>query len=326
MKTETFRVGLVGAGYVSTYHIRALKSLNHVSIAGIADSNLERAESVAKKFGITGIYRNLAEMAAAKPQAIHILTPPASHCALTLEALEMGCHVLVEKPMADTAEECDQMIAKAKATGRVLSVGHSARMDPIVLKALELVKRGACGDILSVDFFRSSDYPPYPGGALPATYRDGAYPFQDLGVHALYLLEAFLGRIEKLDVSYSSSGGDPNLFFDQWRVLAHCQKGTGQASLSWTARPMQNELIIRGTRGILHVDCFLQTCTARKKLPLPRFVQLVAGSMNSSARLLGRVPWNVFRFATGSLLPSPGIHVSVRAFHEALAEGAPPGR
>ena len=48
MKTETFRVGLVGAGYVSTYHIRALKSLNHVTIAGIADSNLERAESVAK--------------------------------------------------------------------------------------------------------------------------------------------------------------------------------------------------------------------------------------------------------------------------------------
>ena len=117
-------------------------------------------------------------MAAAKPQAIHILTPPASHCALTLEALEMGCHVLVEKPMADTAEECDQMIAKAKATGRVLSVGHSARMDPIVLKALELVKRGACGDILSVDFFRSSDYPPYPGelfrrptGMAPIRFR-----------------------------------------------------------------------------------------------------------------------------------------------------------
>ncbi len=324
MNHEKVRVGLVGAGYVSAYHIRALRSLRHVTIVGIADSSLTRAQQVASKFGIPSAYRSLAEMASERPEVIHILTPPASHCALTLEALEMGCHVFVEKPMAETAEECEQMIAKAKSVGRVLSVNHSARMDPIILQALALVRNGACGDILAVDFFRSSDYPPYAGGPLPTTYRNGAYPFQDLGVHALYVLEAFLGRIADLDVSYSSSGKDPNLFFDEWRVLARCEKGTGHAWLSWTARPMQNELVIRGTRGVMHVDCFLQTCVVRKKLPLPRFVQLVAGSMGASARLLGRVPLNVFRFATGSLLPSPGIHVSVRRFHEALAQGAEP--
>ncbi|MGH9583136.1 MAG: NAD-dependent epimerase/dehydratase family protein, partial [Bryobacteraceae bacterium] len=246
------------------------------------------------------------------------------HCQVALEALDMGCHVFVEKPMAETPEECDRMIARARAAGRVLSVNHSARMDPIVLKALELLKKGACGDILAVDFFRSSDYPPYAGGRVPPVYRQGAYPFQDLGVHGLYLIEAFLGRIKRADVRYFSSGRDPNLFFDDWRVLAECERGTGQMYLSWTARPMRNELVVHGTRGTMHIDCFLQTCVVRKKLPAPRFVQDVAGAMGNAAHILCKVPWNALRFAGGRLLPSPGIHASVCAFHEALWRGADP--
>jgi 2-alkyl-3-oxoalkanoate reductase len=321
---KPIRVGLAGAGYVSSYHARALKSLNHVQIVGVADLDGERAQQLATQFDIPGVYPTLAEMASAKPDVIHILTPPASHCQLTVEALRMGCHVFVEKPMAETTEECDQMIAAAKVAGRVLSVNHSARMDPIVLKALELVRNGACGDVLGVDFFRGSDYPPYAGGPVPAPYRVGAYPFQDLGVHGLYLLEAFLGRILNLDVRYSSSGRDPNLLFDEWRALAACEKGTGQMYLSWTARPMRNELIIQGTRGVIHVDCFLQTCVVRKKLPAPRFIGLVAGAVAEATSTLLHVPWNVLLFATGKLLPSPGIHTSVRAFYESLSAEAPP--
>ncbi|MGH9581922.1 MAG: Gfo/Idh/MocA family protein, partial [Bryobacteraceae bacterium] len=77
---EPVRVGLVGAGYVSAYHIRALQSLRDVEIVGIADSNADRAAEMARKFGLPQAYRTLAEMAAAGPQVIHVLTPPSSHC------------------------------------------------------------------------------------------------------------------------------------------------------------------------------------------------------------------------------------------------------
>jgi predicted dehydrogenase/nucleoside-diphosphate-sugar epimerase len=322
--TKPIRVGLAGAGYVSTYHARALRSLKHVQIVGVADPDVARARQLAAHFSIPAVYPSLAKMASAQPDVIHILTPPSSHCQLTIEALRMGCHVFVEKPMAETAEECDQMIAAARMAGRILSVNHSARMDPIVLKALDLVRSGACGDILAVDFFRGSDYPPYAGGPVPAPYRVGAYPFQDLGVHGLYLLEAFLGRILNLDVRYSSSGREPNLLFDEWRALAACEKGTGQMYLSWSARPMRNEIVIQGTRGSIHVDCFLQTCVVRKRLPAPRFIGLVAGALAASASTLVSVPWNVLRFATGKLLSSPGIHTSIQAFYDSLGVGAPP--
>ena len=87
---------------------------------------------------------------------------------------------------------------------------------------------------------------------------------------------------------------------------------------------MRNELVIQGTRGVIHVDCFLQTCVVRKKLPAPRFIGLVAGAITEAASTLVNVPWNVLLFSLGKLQPSPGIHASVRAFYETLSAGAPP--
>ena len=319
---KPLRVGLVGAGYVSSHHLRALKSIKDVEVVGIADSNFKRAQQVALKFDVPKVCQSLAEMTSLRPEVIHILTPPASHCGLTLEALDMGCHVLVEKPMAQTPEECDRMIARAKAAKRVLSVNHSARMDPVIQRALGLVKKGVCGDILSISYFRSSDYPPYMGGPLPPPYREGAYPFNDLGVHGLCLIEAFLGKIKSVDVHYSSSGRDPNLLFDQWRAVAECQNGSGHFYLCWTARPILNELVVYGTHGIMSIDCFLQTCTVRKKAVASRFGELVLSTMGSAAHVLYKTPWNVMRYATGNLTSSPAIHASVRAFYAALLNGS----
>jgi len=319
------RIGIVGAGYVSRYHARAVQTFSDAELVGIADPDQNRANEIASKFGISGVYRNLSEMLAqAHPEVIHILTPPSFHCALTMEALEAGCHVLVEKPMAASMEECDQMIAKAQEKRRVLSVNHSMSFDPMVPKALRLIAQGVCGDLIAVDYFRSSDYPPYSGGPMPATYREGGYPYRDLGVHGLYLLEKFLGPIHDVSTTYRSTGLDANLTFDEWRAIVFAQKGVGHVQLSWNVRPMMNELLIQGTCGTIRVDFNLQTITIRKTLPGPKIAQLVWGAIGSGfQQILGTLS-TVVRFATGRLVPSPSIHYSVIAFHQALRQGVPP--
>ena len=314
--------GTRGAGYVSAHHIRALKALSNVEIVAIADVDQERAQTVAQQSGIPLAARNLAEMAATAPDAVHILTPPSSHADLAVEALAMGCHVLVEKPMAGTVADCDRMLAAARRAGRALSVNHSARMDPSVLKALDMVAKNAVGTVMAVDFFRSSDYPPYRGGPnIPPQFRAGSYPFHDLGIHGLSLFEAFLGEVQQADICFASSGLDANLLFDEWRALVRCRRGTGQMYLSWNIRPIQNQIVVHGTRGVIQVDCFLQTCTLRRSLPGPKFGSAVVGAISSSFETLWRVPWNVLRFATGRLPGSPGIHASIQRFYEALTEG-----
>jgi 2-alkyl-3-oxoalkanoate reductase len=155
LPARKLRAGIIGAGYVSAYHIRAVQSLSFAEVAAIADVDLASAREVAGRFHIPAVYGSLEEMRAASPDIIHVLTPPALHCDIAVRALEMGCHVMVEKPMANTVEECDRMMTAARRNDRILTVNHSARMDPIVLEALRRVREGEVGKVLAVDFLRS---------------------------------------------------------------------------------------------------------------------------------------------------------------------------
>jgi predicted dehydrogenase/nucleoside-diphosphate-sugar epimerase len=320
---KIYRVGIVGAGQVSAYHIRALQSLENVEIVGITDLDPIRGGKVASEFKIP-FFKTTQEMYSAKPDVVHVLTPPSSHYAVAIEALEMGCHVFVEKPMAVSEEECDLMIQKAASVQRVLSVDHSARFGPAVLKALELIQTGAVGDVLSVDYFRSSEYPSYRGGPMPQPFQEGGYPYRDIGVHALYLMEAFLGPIREVETSHRGTGRDPHLMFDVWSGLGQCEKGVGHFQLSWTSRPITHTLSIHTSRGTILLDMYLETCVVCRKLPAPKPVEALVNSIVTAFLSVVQVCWNSVRIATGRMVRGSDIHRSVREFHIALSHGSNP--
>ncbi|MBI3029529.1 MAG: NAD-dependent epimerase/dehydratase family protein [Candidatus Rokubacteria bacterium] len=318
---KTFRVGLVGAGYVSEFHIKALKRLPHVRIVGVTDLDPARAQA-------TGLpsFRSLAVMAAEGLDVVHVLTPPDSHAIVALEALALGCHVLVEKPLATSVDDCDRLAGEATSRGVNLCVSHSLLGDPFVAKALHLVRSGAIGEIIAVEYLRSSNYPPHRGGPLPPPCRDGGFPFRDLGVHALYLLQEFLGDIQDLRIDFRTSGArsrDPNLHFDEWRALVRCARGAGGIHLSWSIKPLQHQLIIQGTRGTLRADLFSMFLTRRFHTPLPKAVERVVNAIGEAGSIAAQVSSNAVRFMAGSIQPYQGLHNFVRNFYDALATGGP---
>lgn len=324
-RESKLRIAVVGAGYVAGHHLAALSRLDFVELVGLCDPNQEAANALAAKHKVGAVAASLDGLAHAKPHAVYVLTPPVSHFAIAMQALEMGCHVFVEKPLAESVAECDALIARARELGLRLSVNHSDRFDPVVLKALAIVQSGACGDIVMVDILRSSEYPAYAGGPLPALVAQGSYPLRDLGVHALYTLEAFLGPLANADIHYRSSGTQPNLEFDEWHGEVRGPRGCGRFLLSWTSRPMESRLVVRGTRGTIEIDRFLQTCTFRRVLPGPKFLGMFVGGALFALRDTFLIPWNVVRFLTGMLRPSPGIQAGAAGFARALHEGrAPP--
>ena len=319
-----FRVGIIGAGYVSAHHLRALKALDSVEVIAIADLNFAQAQSVAANFQIPAAYGSVEELLAAGVDVVHVLTPPASHAALAIQALKSGVHVLVEKPMAETTEQCERMIAAAQESGRTLCIVHSGRLDPIVQEGVERVRSGEIGDVLALDFHRTSDYPAWPGGGkLPPQYRKGSYPFQDLGVHGLSIAEAFLGEIQSTDIDFRSTGRDTNLLFDEWSGTVTCERGQARLYLSWNVRPIRSQVTVHGTRGVMQIDCFLQTCYVTKLLPGPKFASPVICTMRNAAASLVQVPLNVMRFITKRLPGAPGIHKNVHDFYAALAQRTP---
>jgi predicted dehydrogenase/nucleoside-diphosphate-sugar epimerase len=321
MTSNTFRAGLIGAGYISEYHVLALRRAG-IDIVGICDLDSDRARAVAEKFGLRA-FGSASELAAAGATVLHVLTPPHTHASITLDALDLGCHVLVEKPLAVEAEDCRTIERKAAELGLKVCVNHSLLYDPQVKRALSTVRSGKLGKIVSVDILRSSAYPPYAGGTLPPQYRSAGYPFRDLGVHALYLFQAFLGPIEKVDAGWASLGGEPNLAFDEWRALVRCRDGLGQFQLSWNVRPMQSQMIVQGTKGVMRSDLFLMFQAIRESTPLPKAAERIFNALTDSAKPLVDVPINVLRFLRKKILPYHGLQMLVADFYRALAEGSP---
>jgi predicted dehydrogenase/nucleoside-diphosphate-sugar epimerase len=323
MTNARFRVGMVGAGNICEFHVAAVKNLPDVELIGLYDLDHARAASAAERWG-TRSFTSMDALIAAGANVIHGLTPPSAHGAVALDALARGCHVLIEKPVSEDATEALHIGEVARAKGLTVSVNHSLLFDPQIRKALEMVKSGALGDVVSVDILRGSEYPPYEGGPLPPWYRNAGYPFRDIGVHCMYLLQELLGPIENVDAMWRSLGGDSNLAFDEWRCMVKCARGLGQFQLSWNVKPMQSQLIIHGTKGVLRVDLFAMFHGRKMATPLPKAAERIINAFSDSIGPLIDVPYGVFKFVTKEVQSYQGLRDLIADFYKRLAAGEPP--
>jgi predicted dehydrogenase len=134
------RVAVVGAGEFGRNHIRVWRELEGAELAGIVDTNGERARQLAAEFG-TDVIRDLDALAAAGVDAASVAVPTKEHARVGCHLLDAGVDVLVEKPMASSLEEASRLIASAQRSGRILQIGHVERFNPAVAAAQKIVLR-----------------------------------------------------------------------------------------------------------------------------------------------------------------------------------------
>src|ERR1043165_3826223 len=303
MSNARLRAGMVGAGNICEFHVAAVKKLApEIELVGITDLDAARAQANAEKWGTTA-YADLGALIAAGAHVIPVLTPPGAHARGAAGARLIG--------------------ALAQQKGLVATVNHSLLYDPQVKRALDAVAAGALGQVVSVDILRGSEYPPYEGGPLPPWYRDAGYPFRDIGVHCLYLIQALLGPIEDVEAEWSSLGGDPNLAFDEWRAMVRCARGLGQFQLTYNTRPLQSQLIIHGTKSVLRVDLFAMFHGKRSNTPLPKAAERLVNAFADSIGPMIDVPINVWKFVRKEVQAYQGLRDLVAEFYRRLAAGEP---
>lgn len=148
------RVGVIGTGGISPAHLDGyLASPDACQVVALCDSSPHKAAAVAERYGLSdaAIHEDPAQLLAdGGLDLVSITTPPDTHARLTIQALEAGCHVLVEKPMAPSLEECDAMIAAAKRTGRTLAVVAQNRFRDDMMQLYGVDKSGMLGKISHV--------------------------------------------------------------------------------------------------------------------------------------------------------------------------------
>jgi len=316
------RVGFAGAGYVSSFHAAALRRIPLVELAGIYDIDARRCERTARALGTRAV-SSLQAFRGYDVDIIHVLTPPETHADVALAALDLGAHLLIEKPLATDVDDCRRIAAQAGKHNLRVCVDHSLLYDPQVRRALNAVRSGSIGRLVSVEILRSADYPPFEGGPLPPQYRSAGYPFRDLGVHQLYLLQAFLGPIEDVHADWSSLGGDPNLVFDEWRAQVRCRDGFGHIHISFNVRPIQNLITLQGTKGVLRIDQMTMFSTKRVATPLPKTLERVLNAYIESFQAIAQVPQSSVSFLAGKLRQHHGVQDLVAEFYRTLDAGLP---
>ena len=137
MSASPLRVAVVGVGQLGRHHARLLVGLPDVDLVGVFDLNRQRAEEIAATVK-TSVLTDLAALPSLV-DAVTIAVPTESHASVALPLLERGVPVLVEKPLARSVEEADQLIAAAARGGATLAVGHTERFNPAVQAARALL-------------------------------------------------------------------------------------------------------------------------------------------------------------------------------------------
>jgi predicted dehydrogenase len=124
------KIGIVGVGYLGTQHARILSYLEGAELRAVADIDFQKALQIGNRHGVK-YFENYEEMIDDIDAAI-VATNTSDHFAVTLRLLENGKHVLVEKPITETVEQGEKLIAAAEANKLILQVGHLERFNPAV--------------------------------------------------------------------------------------------------------------------------------------------------------------------------------------------------
>ena len=134
---DVLRVGVIGVGHLGRHHARILAALEGVQLVAVVDRLPERAREVAASVGVQALVdsRDLV----GRVDAVTVAVPTEQHLDVALPFVERGDAVLVEKPMARSLAEADELVAAARASGAILAVGHTERYNPAVAAVLPLV-------------------------------------------------------------------------------------------------------------------------------------------------------------------------------------------
>jgi predicted dehydrogenase len=185
------RIGILGSGFMGQTHARAYAKIPGVEIVAVSSQHRDKAEKLAGEVGGKAVTDDRAIIEDASIEAISNTLPTHLHPETTIAALEAGKHVLLEKPFALTAADCDGMIAAAAASGRILMVAHVCRFWGEYVSLVEFVHGGALGKPVSAVASRLSQLPAWADWFLDPALSGGAV--LDLSVHDFDVMNWVLG-------------------------------------------------------------------------------------------------------------------------------------
>ena len=205
IKMKKIKVGIIGAGNIAKTHLGAYKNVENAEVVAICDINPETLAETAEMFGIKNTYSSVDEMLKNEQlDACNVCVWNCSHAECSIAALNAGCHVLCEKPMATSAAEAEAMLEAANKNNKLLMIGFVLRFGDEAVITKDFIDKDYVGDI----YYSKATYlrrHGAPGGWFTDSSRSSGGPVIDLGVHVIDLTRYLMGRPKAVSVFASTA-------------------------------------------------------------------------------------------------------------------------
>lgn len=241
---HAIRTLVVGYGYWGPNIVRNLVERPEFHLAGLCERDDRRIEEFCRKNPGADYGRDL-DVALADPEleAVAIATPPHTHYSLVRSALEAGKHVLVEKPLARTADEAAELIELADEKGLVLMPGHTFLYSPSVNKVRNLIRDGTLGEIYFVTSSRMN---------LGKYQQDGVV--LDLAPHDLSILLHWLGKPLLEVTANGRSVYQEGVHETAFLTMAFEGGAQANVQISWLAPRKMRQMVVVGSKQMVQYE------------------------------------------------------------------------
>jgi predicted dehydrogenase len=335
------RVAIIGCGKIAEQHASQIRRIAGSQLVGVCDSEKRMADQLAERYQVEGSFDNVQQLLKeARPDVVHITTPPQSHFKLANECLSAGCHVYVEKPFSIDLEEAKAMVSLAEDLGLKITAGHNYQFNPEMIRMRELVRNGKLGgtpvhieSIFSYDLGDASyvnallgDKKHWvralPGKLLQNVISHGIAKIAEFWESPEYTVTAHGYTSPKLQ-----SAGETDIIDELRVVISDGRQSTAYFSFTTQVAPPVQELRIFGPGGTLIVDGLHRTVIelTGANSAFKSYANFTLPQFNVARQYIRNMFGNVAAFLRADFHMDAGMKNLFEAFYTSIqSRGTPP--
>ncbi len=328
------RVALVGCGKIADQHAEQILLIDGCEIVGVCDREELMAQQLQERLNVGAYFTEVQDLLdKAKPDVVHITTPPQSHYPLGKLCLQSGCHAYIEKPFTVNAPEAEELIKLAEQKNLKLTVGHNAQFTHAAIRMRQLIKEGYLGGppvhFESYYCYNLSD-PSYAKALLGDSHHwvrklPGGL-LQNIISHGISKVAEFLTGDSPEVLAYGFTSpllrriGETEII-DELRVIMHDDVATAYFTFSSQMRPALHQLRLFGPKNGLVMDDDQQTVIRVKGAPYKSYLEQFVPPWDYAKQYIGNSLGNMTRFLKADFQTGYSMKVLIQAFYRSIIDG-----
>jgi predicted dehydrogenase len=333
---DKLKVGIIGCGQIADGHVSEIQKLKNAIVTSVCDAELIIAEQLATRFGILKYYRSLEEMLTKeKLNVLHICTPPASHLSLAKTAVDAGCHVYVEKPLAMNYEETVELVNYVAQGGKKLTIGHNSEFDPPSIELRNLVKNGILGDPVHIESWYGYNLDGPFGKAILASPEHWVHKlpgrlFHNNINHMLNKITEYLDDDKPLIQVMAWRNNNRTVFgdvrdalYDELRTIIKGNKVSAYGTFSSSVRPVGHYVRVYGTKSIIDMDFTSRSVSVDRGTTYPSAIGRLFAGYDKAWQTAKSAIRNTKKFYNYDYHYFSGMGTLINGFYDSILHDAP---